>query len=76
MVNPNGNPGLASGGTGDVLTGIVASLLGQGLSPYDAAVAGAYLHGLAGELARQERGAAGMIAGDVADLLGDAVDLL
>jgi NAD(P)H-hydrate epimerase len=62
---PTGNPGMATAGTGDVLTGMVVGLLAQGLSPWDAACAGTYLHGLAGDLAAAERGLAGLIAGDV-----------
>lgn len=67
-VNTTGNPGMASGGTGDVLTGIVVGLLAQRvspLSPHDAARVGVYLHGLAGDLAAAEMGQAGMIAGDL-----------
>ena len=62
---PTGNPGLATGGTGDVLTGMIVSLLAQGLSPWDAACSATYLHGLAGDLAAHAHGQAGMIAGDV-----------
>ncbi|HHW14128.1 MAG TPA: NAD(P)H-hydrate dehydratase [Firmicutes bacterium] len=64
-VNPTGNPGLATGGTGDVLTGVITSLLAQGMEPFAAAVAGVYLHGLAGDLAAEEAGQAGLTAGDV-----------
>ncbi len=68
-LNPTGNPGLATGGTGDVLTGLIAGLIGQGLSPFRAAVAGTFLHGAAGDLAAKEKGEAGMLAGDVATYL-------
>jgi len=51
FVNPTGNPGMASGGSGDVLTGLVAALLAQGYEPLAAAQLGVYLHGLAGDLA-------------------------
>ena len=70
-VNPTGTPALATAGTGDVLSGIIATLLSQGLSPIDAARAGAYWHGLAGHVADHTR-PVGVIAGDVADALGRA----
>jgi NAD(P)H-hydrate epimerase len=66
-INPTGSNGLASGGSGDVLTGVVAALLGQGLGGTDAAALGAFVHGLAGDLAAEAYGEAGMIAGDVLD---------
>jgi NAD(P)H-hydrate epimerase len=59
------NPGLASAGTGDVLTGVIAGLVAQGLSLFDAAACGVYLHGQAGEMVRRELGEAGMLAGDL-----------
>ena len=59
------NPGLASAGTGDVLTGVIAGLVAQGLSLFDAAACGVYLHGQAGEMVRRELGDAGMLAGDL-----------
>ncbi|HWT04265.1 MAG TPA: NAD(P)H-hydrate dehydratase, partial [Xanthomonadales bacterium] len=70
-VNPTGTNALATAGTGDVLTGAIATLLAQGLSPLDAARAGAYWHGQAGHvaLARRPRG---VVARDIADALGDA----
>src|SRR5207245_2680686 len=64
-VNPTGNPGMATGGTGDVLTGIITGLLAQGVTPWGAACAGVYVHGLAGDLAAAEMGEMGLIAGDV-----------
>jgi hydroxyethylthiazole kinase-like uncharacterized protein yjeF len=70
-VNTTGTPALATAGTGDVLTGVIATLLSQGLSPVDAARAGAYWHGLAGQRAAAER-TVGVIAGDIADCLGHA----
>jgi hydroxyethylthiazole kinase-like uncharacterized protein yjeF len=75
-VSPFANPGLASGGTGDVLAGAVVGLLAQGLAPFDAAVAGVYLHGLAAEIVRAELGDAGMVASDVASALPEAISLL
>jgi hydroxyethylthiazole kinase-like uncharacterized protein yjeF len=68
-INPTGNSGLATGGTGDVLAGVIGGLLAQGLSPEKAAVLGVYLHGAAGDLAAAELGAAGMIAGDLLEEL-------
>ncbi len=68
-VNATGNPGLATGGSGDVLTGLIAALLAQGLAPRAAALLGAHLHGRAGDLAAGELGEQGMIASDVLDRL-------
>lgn len=71
-VNLSGTAALATAGTGDVLSGIVASLLAQGLAPFDAARAGAYWHGLAGRRAAATR-PVGVVAGDVAEALGAAL---
>lgn len=65
VTNPTGNPGLATAGTGDVLTGIIVALMAQGLSPFESAKTGAYLHGLAGDLAVKEVGIHSLIASDV-----------
>jgi NAD(P)H-hydrate epimerase len=70
-VNPTGTPALATAGTGDVLTGVIATLLAQGLSPIDAARTGAYWHGRAGRIAAERR-PVGVIAGDVAEALAEA----
>ncbi|MBT9162967.1 MAG: Bifunctional NAD(P)H-hydrate repair enzyme Nnr [Dehalococcoidia bacterium] len=59
------NPGLASAGTGDVLSGVIAGLMAQGLSPFDAASCGVYLHAMAGELVKAEIGDTGMVASDL-----------
>ena len=72
FVNPTGNPGMATGGAGDVLTGVIAALLGQKLSPFDAALLGAYVHGLAGDLAAKQFGQVSLIATDVLDSLPQA----
>ena len=64
-VNQTGNPGMATGGSGDVLGGIIVSLLGQGVEPLEAAALGAYLHGAAGDLCAAELGQCGMLPGDV-----------
>jgi NAD(P)H-hydrate epimerase len=61
-----GNPGMATGGSGDVLTGVVAALLAQGLEPFDAACLAAFVHGRAGDIARERLGMHGMIGGDIA----------
>lgn len=66
-INPTGNPGMATAGSGDVLTGLIASLLSQGLGCHEAAALGVYLHGLAGEYAAQEHTSRGMIASDIID---------
>ncbi|MCX5801428.1 MAG: NAD(P)H-hydrate dehydratase [Candidatus Eisenbacteria bacterium] len=72
-VNPTGNAGLASGGSGDVLTGIIAGLLGQGLSPVRAAALGAYLHGLSADVAKEKSGEEGMIASDLIECIPEAI---
>ena len=72
FVSPFSNPALASAGTGDVLAGAIAGLLAQGMSPMDAACAGVYLHGMAGELLREQYGVSGGLAGDLPVLLAKA----
>jgi NAD(P)H-hydrate epimerase len=64
-INSTGNPGMATAGTGDVLTGMIAGLIAQGHTPDTAACLGVYLHGLAGDLAAAEVGAVGLLAGDL-----------
>ena len=71
-INPTGNSGMATGGSGDVLTGLIAALLAQGLAPLDAARTGANLHGLAGDLAASHFSEPGMIASDLPRYLGRA----
>jgi NAD(P)H-hydrate repair Nnr-like enzyme with NAD(P)H-hydrate dehydratase domain len=70
------NPGLASGGTGDVLSGVVAGLVAQGLSLFDAAACGVYVHARAGEMVRRELGEAGMLAGDLLPVLPKVIKSL
>ncbi len=74
--NSTGNAGMATGGTGDVLTGIITSLLAQGYTPGEAAVAGAYIHGLAGDLAAAMISQEAMLASDIIDNLGAAFSQL
>lgn len=69
-----GNPGMASGGMGDVLTGVIAALLAQGLTPFAAAKAGVYLHGHAGDLAAQAGGERGLLATDLLPFLRQAIN--
>jgi NAD(P)H-hydrate epimerase len=68
-VNETGNPGMATGGSGDVLTGVIAGLLGQGLTCLDASVLGGHVHGLAGDAAADEVGDISLIATDVIECL-------
>ncbi|MBC8874350.1 MAG: NAD(P)H-hydrate dehydratase [Planctomycetes bacterium] len=70
--NKTGNPGMATGGSGDVLTGLITALVCQGLPPFEAAQLGVHLHGLAGDLAAERLGQTSMIAKDLADHLPEA----
>ena len=72
-VNPTGNPGMASGGTGDVLTGMTAGLIAQDLLPFEAAAAATYLHGLAGDIAADRVGEASMAASDLLEAVPAAI---
>ena len=74
-VNTTGNPGMATGGTGDVLTGLTVSFLAQGLAPFDAAVLAVFVHGRAGDLAAEELGQPSLIATDLIDYLPHALRL-
>ena len=75
-INLTGNPGMATGGSGDVLAGILTALLGQGFDPFDAAKTAVYLHGLAGDFAAQDGSQAGLIAGDIIDALPEVFRFL
>jgi ADP-dependent NAD(P)H-hydrate dehydratase / NAD(P)H-hydrate epimerase len=76
FVNPTGNPGMATGGTGDVLTGILAGYLAQGFSVLDAVIAGVYMHGLAGDWAAELKGEKGLTACDLLDGLPEVTKTL
>jgi NAD(P)H-hydrate epimerase len=70
--NKTGNPGMATAGSGDVLTGVITALVGQGLTNLDAAVLGVYIHGLAADIAAEKTGQISLIATDIIQALGDA----
>lgn len=74
-INQTGNPGMATAGTGDVLSGVIGSLLGQGIGTFEAARVGVYLHGLAGDIAEEKLGEYSMTASDVINNLPDAIKL-
>ncbi len=76
LVNTTGNPGMATAGAGDVLTGMIAGLLGLGINPLEASSAAVYLHGLAGDIATRTRGMHSLIASDIIGAIGDAFLLL
>lgn len=73
---PTGNPGMASAGMGDVLTGVIAGLLAQGLTGWEAAISGVYIHGLAGDLAAESVGQPGLLARDVLQALSQTLTLI
>ena len=72
-INPTGNAGMASGGSGDVLSGIIGAFLARGMQPYNAAAAGVYIHGLAGDIAAQNKGKISLAAGDIIEYLHEAI---
>ena len=75
-INATGNPGMASGGMGDVLTGMIASFIGQGIEPFTASILGVYFHGLAGDIAAREKGILSLIATDLLYRLPEALKTL
>jgi ADP-dependent NAD(P)H-hydrate dehydratase / NAD(P)H-hydrate epimerase len=72
-VNPTGNPGMATAGSGDVLTGMIAGFMAQGLNAVDASICAVYLHGLAGDLARDKFGELPMMAMDILNMIPEAI---
>jgi NAD(P)H-hydrate epimerase len=74
--NTTGNPGMATAGSGDVLTGMIASLIGQGIDPFEASKLSAYLHGLAGDISAKEKGQISLVAGDILNNLPQAFKTL
>ena len=72
-VNSSGNVGMATAGSGDVLTGVITALIAQGYTPEMSAVLGVYIHGYAGDLAEKSEGAYGVVAGDIAANIGRAI---
>ena len=74
IYNTTGNPGMATAGSGDVLTGMIAALIGQGLSAWESAVLGCYLHGRAADIAAQQKSVVAMISTDIIDCLSKAIN--
>ena len=72
-INSNGNPGMATAGSGDVLTGIIGALLAQGYDSRTSAVLGVFIHGAAGDMASVTNGTYGMVAGDIVDNIGKVI---
>ena len=72
-LNTTGNSGMATAGSGDVLAGMVTGLLAQGVTGMEAAVSGVYLHGLAGDLAAEQKTETSMMATDIIDWIGEAI---
>ncbi|MBU3956643.1 NAD(P)H-hydrate dehydratase, partial [bacterium] len=76
MINPTGNPVLASGGTGDLLSGVMAGFIAGGMGVFDGANAAVYAHGLAADLFLKKNGGIGALAGDIAALLPGALKII
>lgn len=76
FINVNGNPGMATAGSGDILTGVITSFIAQGFKPIDAAVFGVYIHGMAGDIMAESRGEHGLLAGDIVEGITRALKVL
>lgn len=74
VINVTGNPSMATGGSGDVLTGVISSFIAQGIEPFNAAAAGAYIHGLSGDLSAEKLGTYGVMAWDIAENVASAIN--
>ncbi len=74
VINVTGNPSMATGGSGDVLTGVISSFIAQGIEPFEAAAAGAYIHGLSGDISMEKLGTYGVMAGDIAENVALAIN--
>ena len=72
-INTSGNPGMATAGSGDVLCGMITGLIAQGLKPQEAAVAGVYFHGRAGDFCKERKGERGIVAGDLIEAIPDII---
>ncbi len=72
-INPTGNPGMATGGTGDVLTGMIGGLMAQGLDPVEASCIAVFLHGLSGDIVSSKKGELPLIASDLLDFISEAI---
>lgn len=75
-INSTGNPGMATAGSGDLLTGMISSFIGQGIEAYKSAILGVYCHGLAGDLAKKDKGQYGMISGDILKKIPNSIKSL
>ena len=73
-INPTGNPGMSTGGMGDILTGVISGLLSQRYSPEDACLLGTFIHGYAGDIVAERIGKSGLTASDVADTVPEALN--